>query len=124
MLASEAVVDQAMTNEASTGLTLVVINSVHGLSADTSRPAVRLALNNGSKRPDHLLTVFYDHDVEATGRMHAYFQRQNIQPSEPPTIGLLKDGEPVYCIPRHRFEGRGAQAVADELSAAFDENGQ
>ncbi|MFI6448478.1 BrxA/BrxB family bacilliredoxin [Kitasatospora sp. NPDC050543] len=113
-------VDRAM-EEAKSGMTLVVFNFVDGCAAGMARPGVRMALDNGSKRPNRLLTVFAEQDLEATARMRSHLA--DIPPSQP-SIALFKDGELVHFLPRHRIEGRDAQAVADDLTAAFDEFGQ
>lgn len=113
-------VDRSM-EEAKTGLTLVAINAVDGLAGGVARPGVRIALENGSKRPDRLLTVFAEQDLEATAQTRSYFS--DIPPSEP-SFALFKDGEIVYFIPRHRIEDRDAQALAADLTAVFDEFGQ
>ncbi|WP_371503077.1 BrxA/BrxB family bacilliredoxin [Kitasatospora sp. NBC_00374] len=113
-------VDRAM-EEAKSGMTLVVFNFVDGCSAGMARPGIRLALDNGSKRPDRLLSVFAEQDLEATARMRSHFA--DIPPSQP-SMAIFKDGELVYFVPRHRIEGRDAQAVAADLTAAFDEFGQ
>ncbi|MFE3448628.1 BrxA/BrxB family bacilliredoxin [Nonomuraea sp. NPDC059194] len=112
-------VDTAM-EAAKTGLTLVAINSVDGCAAGMARPGVRLALENGSRRPDRLLTVFEGQDLEATARMRSYFP--DIPPSQP-SFAVFKDGELVYFIPRHRIEGRSAEQVAGDLTSAFEEHG-
>ncbi|MFJ8888820.1 BrxA/BrxB family bacilliredoxin [Streptomyces sp. NPDC102402] len=113
-------VDRAM-KEAATGMTLVVFNSVQGSAAAIARPGVRLALEGDAKRPDRLLTVFDEQDVEATQQMRSYFP--DIPPSHP-SLALFKDGELVHFVPRHRIEGRHAESLAADLEAAFDEFGQ
>jgi bacilliredoxin len=113
-------VDNAM-REAKTGLMLVVINSVHGVSAGIARPGIRLALENAVKKPGRMVTVFAEQDLEATARMRAYFS--DIPPSEP-SIALFQDGELVYFVPRHRIEGRTSEGVAADLTAACDEYGR
>ncbi|MFH9266673.1 BrxA/BrxB family bacilliredoxin [Streptomyces sp. NPDC017546] len=113
-------VDAAM-KDAEKGLTLVAFNAVDGTAAGMARPGVRMALEDGSKRPDRLLTVFAEQDLEATAQMRGYFA--DIPPSEP-SFALFKDGELVYFLPRHRIAGRDANGVADDLRAAFDEFGQ
>ena len=40
-------------------------------------------------------------------------------PPSSPSMGLFKDGELVWFLPRHRIEGRDALAVAADLRAAF-----
>ena len=42
------------------------------------------------------------------------------QPSSP-SIALFKDGEVVVFIHRHQIEGRGPDAVANDLVKAFDQ---
>ncbi|WP_371484227.1 BrxA/BrxB family bacilliredoxin [Kitasatospora sp. NBC_00315] len=113
-------VDRAM-EEAKSGMTLVVFNFVDGCSAGIARPGIRQALEGGSKRPDRLLSVFAEQDLEATARMRSHFA--DIPPSQP-SIALFKDGELVYFVPRHRIEGRNAQILAHDLTAVFDEYGQ
>jgi len=113
-------VDRAM-KDAATGMTLVVINSVAGCAAATARPGVRLALDGDTKRPDRLLTVFDEQDIEATAKMRSHFP--DIPPSHP-SIALFKDGELVYFIPRHRIESRDPASFAADLQAAFNEFGQ
>ncbi|MFJ3975602.1 MULTISPECIES: BrxA/BrxB family bacilliredoxin [unclassified Streptomyces] len=113
-------VDRAM-KDADTGMTLVAINSVTGCAAGMARPGVRLALSGDAKRPDRLLTVFDEQDIEATAQMRSYFP--DIPPSHP-SFALFKDGELVHFIPRHRIEGRDAESVAADLEAAFNEHGQ
>ncbi|WP_328337265.1 BrxA/BrxB family bacilliredoxin [Streptomyces violaceus] len=113
-------VDRAMKN-AATGMTLVAINSVTGCAAGMARPGARLALSGDAKRPDRLLTVFDEQDIEATAQMRSYFA--DIPPSHP-SFALFKDGELVHFVPRHRIEGRDAESVAADLEAAFNEHGQ
>jgi putative YphP/YqiW family bacilliredoxin len=107
----------AFMNEKS-GTSLLVINSVCGCAAGMARPGIREALQHVN-RPDRTASVFAGQDLEATARARGYFP--DIPPSSP-SIALIKDGELVYFIPRHRIEGRDAQAVARDLVAAFDEH--
>jgi len=107
----------AFMNEKS-GTAMLVVNSVCGCAAGMARPGVRLALQH-ERRPDRVATVFAGQDLEATARARGYFQ--DIPPSSP-SIALLKDGELVYFIPRHRIEGRDAQMVARELVTVFEEH--
>lgn len=100
------------------GTTFVVVNSVCGCAAGMARPGARLALADGP-RPDRVVTVFAGFDVEATKRMRERFG--DIPPSSP-SMGLFKDGELVWFLPRHRIEGRDALAVAQDLRAAFAEH--
>ena len=98
------------------GTTLVVVNSVCGCAARNARPAVASALRHAVK-PDHLATVFAGQDVEATAKARAYFTGY---PPSSPSIGLLKDGEIVFMLERWQIEGRSADAIAADLTDAFD----
>lgn len=100
------------------GTAMLIVNSVCGCAAGMARPGVRLALQ-GERRPDRVATVFAGQDLEATARARSYFQ--DVPPSSP-SVAFFKDGELVYFLPRHRIEGRDAQAVAGDLTQVFSEN--
>jgi putative YphP/YqiW family bacilliredoxin len=108
-------VDKALTEE---GTTLVVINSVCGCSAGTARPGVLMAVQNSSKKPDRLTTSFAGFDIEAVNKI-----REHLLPYPPssPSIALFKNGALVHFIERRNIEGRSAQMIANNLSAAFEE---
>ncbi len=78
--------------------TLVVVNSVCGCAARNARPAAALAIAH-PKRPQQLLTVY---------------------PPSSPQMALFKDGELVFMLERKNIEGRPAQDIAADLTAAFD----
>jgi len=109
-------VDQWMNEK--NGTALLVINSVCGCAAGMARPGIRMALESGAK-PDRVATVFAGQDLEATARARAHFA--DIPPSSP-SMAFFKDGELVYFLPRHRIEGRSADQVAADLSAAISEH--
>jgi putative YphP/YqiW family bacilliredoxin len=98
------------------GTTLLVVNSVCGCAARNARPAVAAALQH-EKRPDRALTVFAGQDVEATARARSYLPGY---PPSSPSIALLQDGEVVFMLERHAIEGREADEIAGDLTAAFD----
>jgi putative YphP/YqiW family bacilliredoxin len=100
------------------GTALVMINSVCGCSAGTARPGVLMAVANSEKRPDRLTTSFAGFDVEAVKSI-----REHLLPYPPssPSIALFKDGKLVHFIERHNIEGRSAQMIANNLTAAFEE---
>jgi len=100
------------------GTAMLVVNSVCGCAAGMARPGIRQALSHG-RVPDRVATVFAGQDLEATARARSYFQ--DIPPSSP-SIAFLKDGELVYFLPRHRIEGRTADAVAGDLVSVFEEH--
>lgn len=109
-------VDAAVS--AATGTIMVVVNSVCGCAAGRARPGVALALQN-EIRPQDMITVFAGADIEATDRARSYFK--GYRPSSP-SIGLLRNGEPVFMLERHQIEGREAPEIAAVLRDAFDEH--
>ena len=115
-LRTPADVDAFMNEK--TGTAMLVVNSVCGCAAGMARPGVRLALQ-GDRRPDRIASVFAGQDLEATAKARGYIA--DIPPSSP-SIAFFKDGELVYFIPRHRIEGRNANAVADDLAQVFSEH--
>ena len=115
-LRSAAEVDQAITE--TTGTTMVVVNSVCGCAAGKARPGVALALQHAVK-PDQVATVFAGADVEATDRARSYFTGY---PPSSPSIALLKDGKLLYMMERHQIENQEADAIAAQLTAAFEKH--
>ena len=109
-----AEVDAAL---AAPGTTLVVVNSICGCAAGKMRPGVRLALQHATK-PDQAITVFAGQDREATDRARSYFAGN---PPTSPAVAILRDGKLVYLMQRSSIEINTAQAIAGELSRAFDE---
>jgi putative YphP/YqiW family bacilliredoxin len=100
----------------SPGTTLVVVNSVCGCAARNARPAVAKAIK-GEVKPDTRTTVFAGQDVDAVQRARSYFT--GYAPSSP-QIALLKDGKLVFMLERHQIEGRSADAIAADLTGAFE----
>ncbi len=100
------------------GTTLLMINSVCGCAAGAARPALKMAIANGQKRPDTLATVFAGVDMEATAKAREYTLPY---PPSSPSIALFKDGELVHFVERHHIEGRNAEMIAQHLIAVFDE---
>ncbi len=114
-LRTAAEVDAALKDQP--GTRLVVVNSVCGCAARNMRPAVAQALQHAI-RPDHLFTVFAGNDVDATRQARGYFT--GFAPSSP-SIGLLRDGKLVHMIERWQIEGRSVDAIAADLTKAFDQ---
>ena len=102
---------------AKTGTALVVVNSVCGCAAGACRPGVKLSLN-GSKKPDHLYTVFAGFDTEATAQARKYFLPY---PPSSPCIAVFKDGKLVHFIERHHIEGRSADMIGEHLKEVYQE---
>ena len=109
-------VDDAVTGQS--GTLMLVVNSVCGCAAGKARPGVALALQHGTT-PDDVATVFAGGDVEATERARGYFTGY---PPSSPAIALLRDGKLIYMMERHQIENREADAIARELTAAFDKH--
>ena len=112
-LRNGAEVDRAVS---APGTTMIIVNSVCGCAAGRMRPAVRMAMQHGT-RPDHVYSVFAGQDREATERARSFFAGY---PPSSPSIGILRDGKLVYMMQRHQIETREAQAIAAELTNAFD----
>jgi putative YphP/YqiW family bacilliredoxin len=99
------------------GTVMVVVNSVCGCAAGLARPAIGMALTH-SARPDRVVTVFAGADVAATDHArNAYFK--GYFPSSP-SMGILQNGKIVFMLERHQIEGRDPQAIAKDLTDAFD----
>jgi putative YphP/YqiW family bacilliredoxin len=99
------------------GTVLLIVNSVCGCAAGNARPAVAMAVENGSV-PDKMITVFAGNDREATERAREYLV--GFRPSSP-AIALFRDGEVVKMWERWQIEGRQAYDIAAELATAFDQ---
>ena len=107
-------VDRALAQPKET--TLVVVNSVCGCAARNARPAATIALRH-SQRPQRLLTVFAGQDADATARARSYFTGY---PPSSPQMALFQDGKLVFMLERKNIEGRPAQDIAADLTAAFE----
>jgi putative YphP/YqiW family bacilliredoxin len=99
------------------GTTMVVVNSVCGCAARNARPAVAMAMQHATK-PGLSATVFAGQDLAATERARDYCVGY---PPSSPAIALFKDGEVGFMLERYRIEGRTAQEIASDLTAAFDQ---
>ncbi len=113
-LRTPAEVDAALSATADSAL--VVVNSVCGCAARNARPAATLALQH-TRRPNRLLTVFAGQDADATARARSYFTGY---PPSSPQMALFRDGKLVFMLERKNIEGRPAQDIAADLTAAFD----
>jgi putative YphP/YqiW family bacilliredoxin len=100
------------------GTTLLVINSVCGCAAGAARPGIKWALQNSSKKPSSLATVFAGVDKEAVARAREFTLPY---PPSSPAIALFKDGELVHFVERHHIEGRNAQMIGQHLVEVFEE---
>ncbi|CAM3377561.1 BrxA/BrxB family bacilliredoxin [Empedobacter stercoris] len=99
------------------GTTLVMVNSVCGCAAGAARPGVVMSLNN-EKVPTHLTTVFAGFDKDAVAKAREFFAPF---PPSSPAVALFKDGELVHMLERHHIEGHSADAIAENLKAAYNE---
>lgn len=99
------------------GTVMVVVNSVCGCAAGLARPAIGMALKH-SVVPDKVVTVFAGADIAAVERArNNYFK--GYFPSSP-SVGLLQNGKVVWMLERHQVEGRDPNAIAKDLTDAFD----
>jgi putative YphP/YqiW family bacilliredoxin len=98
------------------GTLMIVVNSVCGCAAGLARPAIGTALKH-SVKPDKVVTVFAGADVAATDRARSYFK--GFFPSSP-SVGILRDGKIAFMLERHQIEGRDPNAIAKDLTDAFD----
>lgn len=108
-------VDAAL-EEAASGTTLAIVNSVCGCAAANARPAVAY-VQSVTPGPDRQVTVFAGQDLDATARLREHLA--GIPPSSPFMV-LLKDGDPVFVLERRHIEGRSAGAIATDLQRAFE----
>ena len=99
------------------GTTLVMVNSVCGCAAGAARPGVVMSLAN-EKVPAHLTTVFAGFDKDAVAKAREFFAPF---PPSSPAVALFKDGELVHMLERHHIEGHSAEAIAENLRAAYNE---
>jgi len=106
------------TLDSKEGTVLVVVNSVCGCAAGAARPGVKMALENATKRPTTLATVFAGFDAEAVAEARKHFAPY---PPSSPCMAIFKDGNLVHFIERHHIEGRNAQMISEHLKAAFEE---
>jgi putative YphP/YqiW family bacilliredoxin len=102
----------------SPGVVMMVVNSVCGCAAGKARPGIAMALRHPNK-PDVVATVFAGADVQATDRARGYFT--GFAPSSP-SIALMRDGKLLYMMERRDIETRSAEAIADQLTLAFDKH--
>ncbi len=115
-LRTASAVDEKLTEK---GTTLVYVNSICGCSARMGRPAVKMALQQASAKPEHLTTVFAGQDRDATDKARGYFTGY---PPSSPSVALLRDGQLVFMLERWQIEGRPPQEIARELQTAFEEH--
>lgn len=100
------------------GTTLMVINSVCGCAAGAARPGVKMALEQSTKKPDYLTTVFAGVDKDAVAKAREFTLPY---PPSSPSIALFKDGELVHFVERHHIEGRSAAMIANHLEDVLEE---
>jgi len=115
-LKTAAEVDDYLKNQK--GTLLLVINSVCGCAAGAARPGIKWALQNSSKKPSALATVFAGVDKEAVAKAREYTLPY---PPSSPSIALFKDGELIHFVERHHIEGRNAKMIGEHLLEVFAE---
>ena len=113
-LQTAAAVDALLSQKAKT--VMVVVNSMCGCAAGKARPGIALALRH-RVRPEVVATVFAGGDIEATARARDYFAPM---PASSPSIAIMRDGELLHFVQRHQIENQSAEAIAQDLTEAFD----
>lgn len=113
-LRTAADVETLLTQQGKT--IMVVVNSMCGCAAGKARPGIALALQHAAT-PDVVATVFAGGDIEATERARSYFAPY---PPSSPSIAILRDGKVVHFVHRHQIENQTAEAIARNLTEAFD----
>jgi putative YphP/YqiW family bacilliredoxin len=113
-LRTAADVDALLTQKSKT--IMVVVNSMCGCAAGKARPGIARALQH-AVQPDVVATVFAGGDIEATARARGYFAPM---PPSSPSIAIMRDGELLHFVHRHEIENQTAEAIAGNLTAAFD----
>ena len=99
------------------GTVMIVVNSMCGCAAGKARPGIALALQHAVK-PAVVATVFAGGDIEATDRARSYFTGY---PPSSPSVAILRDGKLVFMMERRQIENQGAEAIARNLTDAFDQ---
>ena len=107
-------VDRAVAS--TQGTLMVVVNSICGCAAGKMRPGLRMALQGSAATPNKSISVFAGQDQEATAQARQHFAGQ---PPSSPSIGIFRDGQLVYFMPRAAIETRDAMSIAQELQQAF-----
>ncbi len=95
----------------------IVINSVCGCGGASARPAAKLAVQNATKKPEVIATVFAGVEKEATQKVREYMLPY---PPSSPSMALFKNGELVHIIQRYQIEGRDPRDLAREIMEAFE----
>jgi putative YphP/YqiW family bacilliredoxin len=113
-LRTAAAVDTLLTEKSKT--IMIVVNSMCGCAAGKARPGIALALQH-AVQPDVVATVFAGGDIEATERARQYFAPM---PPSSPSIAIMRDGELLHFVHRHQIENQTADAIARNLTEAFD----
>jgi len=99
------------------GTVMIVVNSMCGCAAGKARPGIALALQHTVK-PDVVATVFAGGDIEATERARDYMAPN---PPSSPSVAMFRDGKLIYMMHRWQIEGQNAEAIARQLTGAFDQ---
>ncbi len=110
-------VDRLFAEEISSGLCMVVINSVCGCGARNARPGIGLALQN-EQIPDRLYTALAGVDNAAVERIRHYLGGM---PASSPSLALFHKGNLVEFLHRADFLDRSPDEIAALLRAHFNE---
>ncbi len=108
---------ESAIGENSTGISLLVVNSVCGCAAGGARPGVMLSLQN-DLIPDNSYSVFAGMEREAVDKARGLMK--DVPPSSP-CIAIFNEGELFGVLPRQQIEGRSAVEISEALKNAFNQ---
>ncbi len=100
------------------GTVFLVFNSVCGCAAGSARPAIKMAVQNSTKLPDKMVTVFAGVDREAVSKAREYTLPY---PASSPSMAFFKDGKLIHFVERHQIESNTAETVAGHLQKLFEQ---
>lgn len=99
--------------------TLLVINSVCGCSAGSSRPGICKALQYNTI-PDNLVTVFAGQDTSVLNHIRNDYLGDF--PPSSPNVALFRGDSLISFLPRAFFQTNSADEVTEALIELFDQN--
>lgn len=98
---------------------LLVVNSVCGCSAGSSRPGVCASLQN-KLIPDDLVTAFAGQEKSSLNVIRQKYLSQ-FQPSSP-FIALFKGSEVLFALERFDIQSMDAEEVSENCVKAYEEH--
>ena len=75
------------------------------------------ALKANSAKINYAVTVFPGVDEEATEALQHYLQPN---PLSSPLIAIIKDGEIIHCLERHKIKGYPVEDIAEAVQKGIE----